>query len=188
MSASGEGLATSRCPGCGVELPARDGPVHRYMTSSPACWDTFGRILAKEFGDPGYWPPHTLTVDTFAAQHPGEETDQARHSVAFHLVGLCLVVERGREPTESGWLRQRHPNRHKDYPWLPPPEALGAVTTADVVEADTPEEHDRMVRAWAASVWEAWGAHHDTVRAWTDRLETMDLRGSADAAGPGKGS
>jgi hypothetical protein len=147
-----------------------DGPVHRYMTSSPACWETFGRILAKEFGDPGFWPPHTLTVDCFAAQHPGVESEQSRHSVAFHLVGICLVVERGMAPSAAGWHRQKVPNVHKSLPWLTPPDSLGSVTTADVVRAESPEEHERMVRAWAASIWDAWKAHHEIVRSWTDRL------------------
>jgi hypothetical protein len=130
----------------------------------------FGRILAKEFGEPAYWPPHTLTVDTFAAQHPGRLSDQTRHSVAFHLVGLCLVVERGMEPGASGRHRQKGGQTHKDLPWLEPPPRFGDVTTADVAPAASPEEHARLVRAWAESVWDAWRVHHPVVRMWADRL------------------
>jgi hypothetical protein len=43
----------SRCPGCGVELPAVDGPTHRDLESSPACWavsgETIERWLPKPF-------------------------------------------------------------------------------------------------------------------------------------------
>ncbi len=40
------------------------------------------------------------------------------------------------------------------------------MTVADVLRATSGEEHVRLTRAWAASVWEAWAAHHATVRAW----------------------
>ena len=43
------------------------------------------------------------------------------------------------------------------------------MTVLDVLQAKTPREHDRLVRAWAADLWEAWAAHHGTVRAWLER-------------------
>jgi hypothetical protein len=36
----------------------------------------------------------------------------------------------------------------------------------DVLPARMPEEHERLVDAWARYVWEAWTPHHDTVRRW----------------------
>jgi Family of unknown function (DUF5946) len=162
---------TSVCPGCGVELPAMSGPVHRYLESSPACWEIFGQILGKEFSDPRYWPPHALTVDTYAVQHPGVESSQTTHSAAFHLMGLCLVVERGLDATRAAWMRQRSKALHKEMVWLTPPPHRGDVTVVDVVAAPTPEDHARLVRAWAASVWEAWKPHHVIVRAWADRVQ-----------------
>ncbi len=170
----GDEVRLSICPGCGVELAVSEGLTHRYLESSPACWETFGRIIGKEFGDPSYWPLHTLTVDTFAAQHPGTRSDQTRHSAAFHLVGLCLVMERGMDPTASGRFRQKGGTTHKDLPWLEPPEYLGAMTTADVAPASTPGEHARLVRAWGRAVWDAWHEYHPTVRAWTDRLGSVE--------------
>jgi len=38
---------------------------------------------------------------------------------------------------------------------------------ADVLAADLPARDER-VRAWAQDVWEAYGTHHDRVRAWVD--------------------
>lgn len=162
--------ARTACPGCGVELPVRDGPTHRYLESTPACWGVFGEVLAREFNDPRYWPPHPLTVDTYAAQHPGVESSQTRHSAAFHLMGLCLVVERGMDLRVAGRLRQRAEKLHRELSWLNPPERLGPFTVVDVLAARTPDEHARLVGAWAAAVWSAWGAHHEIVRTWTDRL------------------
>lgn len=160
----------STCPGCGVELEVRDGPTHRYLGSTPACWEKFGELLAREFGDTRYWPPHPLTVDAYAAQHPGLEATQTTHSAAFHLIGLCLVVERGVDLLDAARARQRTKGWHKTLAWLEPPVPLGPVTVLDVLRATTPEEHDRSVRAWAESVWRAWRVHHETVRAWTERL------------------
>jgi len=51
------------CPGCGSRLPAVEGPVHAYMTSSPACWAAFNAVIAREFGNPDLMPIHRLTVD-----------------------------------------------------------------------------------------------------------------------------
>jgi len=158
------------CPGCGIRLPASRGPVHRYLESSAACWEVFGRILAKEFGDPTYWPPHTLTVDTYAAQHPGTEGPHTTHSAAFHLMGLCMVVERGMDASRAAWMRQRATPIHKELFWLEPPASMGAVTVLNVVEAATAEDHARLVREWAMGVWSAWSAHHEVVRGWVDRV------------------
>lgn len=160
----------SACPGCGVDLPARPGPTHRYLESTPACWEKFGELLAREFGDPTYWPPHPLTVDAYAAQHPGVQGSQTTHSAAFHLVGLCLVVERGVDLLYAARMRRRAEGFPETLPWLEPPVPLGPITVLDVLRATTGEEHARRVREWAGSVWEAWSVHHETVRAWTDRL------------------
>ena len=61
----------SRCQGCGLVLPVRTGPTHPYIGACPACWALFGDVLAREYGDPAYFRPHQVTVDTYAVQHPG---------------------------------------------------------------------------------------------------------------------
>ena len=65
------------CSGCGIALPAVTGPVHRYMVSSPACWAAYGAVLAREYGNPKYARLRRLTVDTYAVQHPGTESQQS---------------------------------------------------------------------------------------------------------------
>jgi hypothetical protein len=44
----------------------------------------------------------------------------------------------------------------------------GRLTVLHVLQAKTPREHERLVFAWAADVWEAWAAHHRTVRGWIE--------------------
>jgi hypothetical protein len=40
------------------------------------------------------------------------------------------------------------------------------MTVRDVLTAESGEEHERLVRAWAERTWDAWAAHHDVVRRW----------------------
>lgn len=85
-------MDVERCPGCGVELPAFAGPVHRYMESSPSCWVAYGEVLARECSDPALMAAHRLTVDAYAVQHPGRPSPQSIQSVALHLISLCVVL------------------------------------------------------------------------------------------------
>ncbi len=56
----------------------------------------------------------------------------------------------------------------RDFVWLKPPASLGSVTAVDVAGTSSPAEHERAVRAWSKSAWEAWKPHHAEVRAWLD--------------------
>ena len=159
-----------RCVGCGALFPESDGPVHRYMDSSPGCWAAYGEVLAREYGDPEYGRVHRLTVDAYAAQHPGRASAQAVRSVAFHLVRLCLVLERGFDMRRAADAMKAVAARKDAYRWLAPPASLGEATVADVLRARNAGEHVAAVEAWARTVWLAWSCHHDTVRAWASEL------------------
>ncbi len=161
------------CPGCGGLFPTVEGPVHRYLESSPGCWRAYGLVLAREYSDPAHGALHRLTVDSYAVQHPGHPSRQSIQSVALHLMALCLVLERGQSP-EHVSRALAHLAHHDDrYTWLTPPASMGEVTVADLVPATSPAEHLRRVRAWAESAWRAWAQHHDTVRAWLPRESTF---------------
>ncbi len=157
--------APSVCPGCAALLPAEEGATHPYMRCSPACWRRFGAILAREFGDPSYFAVHQITVDTYAVQHPGIPERRAIQSVGLHLVTLCLVLEDGADPREGPQLHKRMV-KSPPFEWLDPPPMGDRLNVVDVLPARSPAEHERLVHAWARDVWEAWTAHHDTVRGW----------------------
>ena len=161
--------AVTMCPGCGLVLPNEQGPVHRYLGSSPACWRLFGEVLSREYSDPQYRVVHRLTVDAYAAQHPGKESPQTIQTVALHLISLCLVLEDGYPLDKATRAIGQAARRKKEFWWLTPPASLGAITVREVHAANTPEEHGSVVRRWAETVWVAWAAHHDTVRRWTSR-------------------
>ena len=43
---------------------------------------------------------------------------------------------------------------------------LGTLTAMDVWKTDNAEGHQRAVRAWAQSAWQAWAPHHEQIRRW----------------------
>ena len=163
------------CVGCEAPLvPDVDGQTHRYIGASPGCWAAYGDLSGKEAGDFRYMRFHQITVDAYCAQHPGEPSPQAIRSVAVHLVGLHLQLERDL-PSEGLYAaRQRVASLGKqeklDLAWLEAPAEPGKVTVLDVLDAGDPSEHEERVLRWAHTVWEAWSPHHETVRRWADRL------------------
>ena len=96
---------TEPCPGCGARyLPQVLDETHPYIGASPACWATFGEVLAREFGDTTFGRVHRQTVDIYAVQHPGTDDRRQRQSVAVHLVS-ALPLARARRRARSA---QRH--------------------------------------------------------------------------------
>jgi Family of unknown function (DUF5946) len=164
------------CIGCGAVLPAIDGPTHRYMESSPACWAAYSEVLAREFGDQGLFQRvHRFTVDTYAVQHPGHPSPQSIQSVAVHLMSLCTLIEGDSTTT---WAREiiREAVRIKGrFVWLQPPASMGPVTVADVWGAKGTAEHEKAVMAWARAAWEAWAPHHETIRSWCTMIKAPVL-------------
>jgi hypothetical protein len=146
--------------------PVCDGPVHPYIGASAGCWAVYGRILEREYGEFRYPDVHRLTVDAFAAQHPGVPSRQSIQSVAVHLIGLHLVLERGAGAKEAT-AAIRAAVRRGGFEWLDPPTTLGAAASvSDVLGATDLADHERRVLLWAQSVWAAWQTHAVTVRSW----------------------
>ena len=156
------------CFGCGASVPDEEGPTHRYLGASPGCWRLYGEVLGREYADyERFAPVHRLTVDAYAAQHPGTPSPQSIGSVAAHLIRLHLQLERGLTYDRANDAMLGISSRSKgEFFWLDPPENPGDVTVLDVLGARDPEEHVERVRGWAASVWGAWAPHHETVRRW----------------------
>jgi CTP:molybdopterin cytidylyltransferase MocA len=157
---------TEACPGCGARyLPHAVDETHPYLDASPACWAAFGELLAREFGDVTFGRVHRHSVDVYAVQHPGTDDRRERRSVALHLIGLCHWLDHGIESVRLTAITQRLANDDRSWPWLTPP--LGyPMTVGDVLVARDGPEHVRLVTRWAETTWEAWAAHHETIRTW----------------------
>jgi hypothetical protein len=95
---------------------------------------------------------------------------RAVQSVAVHLMGLCMILDRGTEPAVLRPLGGERSRGRKtvDLHWLEPPRPNGSLTVRGPLEAMGAEEHAASVEAWARDLWSAWEAHHDTVRSWLD--------------------
>lgn len=159
-------MDTCRCFSCGGVFPDIDGPVHRYMSSSPGCWSIYGEVLAREYSDPNYFEIHRLTVDAYAVQHPGSTDRQSIQSVGVHLIRLCLFLECGLTPDNANDAMLEAGKGKHSFFYLEPPQNLGVITAADVYEARSVKEHKAIVQEWARTSWEAWSMHHDIVRQW----------------------
>ncbi|MEO7295430.1 MAG: DUF5946 family protein, partial [Candidatus Limnocylindria bacterium] len=161
-----EGLGEA-CPGCGAFFPSLpDGAMHPYIGASAGCWAAFGELLAREFQDPAYYGwIHRHTVDVYMVQHPGVNGRSQRQSVAVHLIGLCHWLEHGLGMTRLNPITQRLASEVREWPWLTPPATYG-LTVLDALSATDADDHGRLVRRWAESVWQAWSAHHEPVRQW----------------------
>jgi hypothetical protein len=149
-------------------LPAFNGPTHAYVGASPACWRLYGQASSLSWGPPQGLPLARLVVNAYGAQHPGTRQVRAVQAVAVHLMGLCMVLERGLEPRLLE-MRDRKPSRRRvDLHWLEPPRPIGTLTVRGPLAARGADEHAERVEAWALDVWAAWERHHDTVRSWLD--------------------
>lgn len=160
-------MRTERCPGCGALVSASDNPSHPYIGASPGCWAVYGEVLEREYDDYArHAPVHRLSVDAYAAQHPGEPSPRSIASVGVHLVRLYLLLERGLPPERANAAMKWASRKKREFVWLVPPYPLGEVTVLHVHEAKSPVEHAERVHEWARSVWEAWSPRHETIRRW----------------------
>ncbi|MEM7349355.1 MAG: DUF5946 family protein [Acidobacteriota bacterium] len=158
------------CHACGALGPKMDGPVHRYLESSPGCWAMYGEVLAREFSDVAYFANHRFTVDAYAVQHPGQPSPQSIQSVALHLASLFVILERDTQPKAATELMQGLAQHKAAFHWIEPPADLGARTVRDLWETHGLEAHLNAARDWAEAAWSAWEPHHDQVRDWVERL------------------
>jgi Family of unknown function (DUF5946) len=156
------------CPGCGVVLPEYDGPTHPYIGASAACWALYGELLAYEYGEIGYPECHRLTIDAYAAQHPGKRDPRSIRSLATHLSGLYLVLERGLDGPAATALKNRVLAANPRFAWLQPPQLDRALNVGDVLEGRSEIRHCDTIETWARTVWQAWELHHSTVAEWVE--------------------
>ncbi len=159
-------LSKIECFACGGVFDDVEGPVHRYMSSSPGCWAAFGEVLAREYSDKTYFEVHRLSVDAYAVQHPGSPSRQTIQSIGVHLIRLCLFLEHDLCPERANEAMLKASKNKSTFIWLEPPLSLGTITVGDVMKTNSVEEHKSVVREWAKDAWGAWSFHYQQVRTW----------------------
>lgn len=173
------------CPGCGAALPASDGPTHRYLGASAACWAIYSAMFSG--GEPRIAPTPALAqvVDAYAVQHPGTPSDQATQSVAVHLTALYAAFVKQTDLGRLVWVRQRalrakpgHRSligKHGRFQWLTPPDFAGSINVAQIAEAATPQARAELVERYVREVWELWARDYlKTVAQWYEEFVVKD--------------
>jgi hypothetical protein len=167
-------------------FPPYDGPTHRYVGASAACWALFHWSVL--IGDPNATdllprsripePPvdaparddasvGVLFGDAYGVQHHGGESAQAIQSVAVHLLDLHAMVTR--RTTQPGWAIGRALRKRGVFHKLSPPPLGSALTIRHLFPGGgvlAPVTRSQYV----LSVYEAWmSLHHSTVEQWYER-------------------
>src|SRR4051794_14355131 len=158
------------CPGCGLRLPVSDDEVtNPQVNASAECQRLCHRLSLYTLSHGGEFFIHQVAVDAYAAQHAGPTSKPI--TVAFALIGLCLLLERGHTGRAVQRAHVRLANRSKRWPSFDPPAHRGSVTVADVLRVAPGSERDSAILRWASSVWTAWEQAHPAVRTLIDRYE-----------------
>ena len=159
------------CFSCGATTPvSKTGATHRYMLSSPGCWEVFGEILNREYSDMNYWKVHELTVDAYAIQHIGEESKQTINSLNVHLLSLYGYFKGGKDIHQLHSIKQGAAQSRQGFKWLERPDNFGPYTVEDVIKAESAEEHKEIVEKWAEGAFSAWFNKHGAHIEWLYNL------------------
>lgn len=147
------------CPGCGSCLAVNQNARYDgYFNVSPECWLIFTDVIGVEFGNAVlFGQVHQLTVDTYAVQHVGG--NHPDKSMAIHLVGLYLVLERNIKPTQATTLIKGLADVVKSWPHFTPPDNKASMTINDVTPVGSMDSHILSIHKWGREVWDIWSSH-----------------------------
>ena len=159
------------CPGCKASLEPVDGPTHRYIGASAACWKIYANLGAGGYPIIGSDKYGNLLVDAYAAQHPGVDSPQARQSVAVHLVTLWAVLRAGADVEKAIDIRVRVVTvgrRTGGFEWLRPAPESYPLTVPGLVSSEPIEASS--IDLLVGGVLGSWSIEHETaIRRWHDR-------------------
>jgi hypothetical protein len=132
----------------------------------------YGEVTGFELNHLQLLPLHQVTVDTYGAQHAGQDGRSIR--TAYALVGLHLALDRGLSGHQVRAAHQRMGKPQTGWPAFMRPSDLGRLTVLDVARAGgragSVEGHAAAIAQWAEDVWSAWSGQHAVVSALTERL------------------
>lgn len=146
------------CSGCGLAAPG----------GARGCEAILHELSARDFADLRYFRLHRLMIDAYCLQHPDRYCRSAK-SLAAHLVSLCLILEHGADAATGSRCLQRLLDGAPQLERPAVPAFRGAVTIADVRDADNPDAYAQAVRNWAEAVWRAYAVLHPFAREWAER-------------------
>lgn len=165
-------MASSVCPGCGVEQPSSGKSPETRHHASAECWALFGELSAYTLvhGDPKFIHQHA--VDAWQAQHV--VASKSNIGIAFSLIGLYLALEKGYSGRQVQLAHMELGRTKRTWVWFDPP-AEYRMTVVNVLQAEPGADRDAVLMKWAAAVWEAWSHAQD----WTRHICAELLKVSA---------
>jgi len=179
------------CEGCGALFAPYDGPTHRYVGASAACWALFhwhvllGEADATDILQTSRVPEPPVEIpargdaaldslfgDAYGVQHHGGESAQAVQSVAVHLLDLHAIITG--KTTQPGWGIGRAIRKRGVFHKLSPP-ALGSALTIRHLFPGGGVLSPVTRAQYVLSVYGAWMAlHRSTVEEWYERYVAPD--------------
>jgi hypothetical protein len=179
------------CPGCGALFPPYDGPTHRYLGASAACWAVFNwsvvlgdtqatdLLASSKIPEPPADIPTcndaslgSLYADAYGVQHHGDESPQAIQSVAVHLLNIHGIITG--KTTRPGWAINRALRKRGVFHKLSPPP-LGSTLTIRHLFPGGGVLVPITRGQYALSVYGAWmSLHRPTVEQWYERYVLPD--------------
>jgi hypothetical protein len=180
------------CPGCGVLFPPFEGPTHRYIGASAACWallnwtvigggsDTTGLLEQSRVPENLVRiPVHRASQahdeifgDAYGVQHHGKDSPQAIQSGAIHLLNMHGIISG--KTTRPRWPIERALRKRGIFCKLDPPVLGSALTIRHLFPGGgvvTPITRSQYV----VSVYEVWMERHgSTVEEWYGRYVVPD--------------
>jgi hypothetical protein len=97
---------------------------------------------------------HQHVVDAFAAQHVDARTKPIK--LTFALVGLYLLVEKGRTGKQVQQVHMLLGRRRNAWPKFTLPRTRGSVTVVGVMMEAEGAARDAAIYAWCKAVWDAF--------------------------------
>ncbi|APV43941.1 hypothetical protein Dform_00586 [Dehalogenimonas formicexedens] len=151
-------MARTTCPGCGLELESPETGLDERFNASYACRHLCDELSCFTLNQADAEFTHQLTVDAYCAQHAGPNVKPI--SIAFSLIGLYLVCERGYTGRQVQLAHMALAKQSKQWPRFNPPPMTGTMTVLDVLTGINGENYRKRIRDWAWSVWKAWKDFH----------------------------
>jgi len=143
-------MSFKECAACGGDCSEALGELSAYTLTR----------LDREF-------IHQHVVDAYGASHGGFQGGARIRSnigIAFSLLGLYLAIEKGYTGRQVQLAHMALARWRKQYPLPEGSPERAAITVIDVMKTEAGEARDRMVKQWAAAVWESWGPAQEWTR------------------------
>ena len=109
---------------------------------------------------------HQHVVDAYQAQMADDEVKDI--AIVFALLGLYLSIEKGFTGREVQLMHMKIAKKKPiNWPQITIPDDKGGISIYGVLQADSGEEKDKMIKKWCESVWEAYSDSQHIIRDFT---------------------